>query len=89
MQIVSYFWIVMPIVMLAGCTAVRPMPLQDGSMGYAFECNGMVDSVDECYAHIARLCPQGSSIVTESASSVMTFDPFLRTLYVRCSKAAG
>jgi hypothetical protein len=77
------------ILTLAGCTTVAPMPLPDGSMGYALECNGMLDSADECYARVAGVCPQGFEIVTESRFSVMTFDPFDRTLYVRCTKSAG
>lgn len=89
MKIANGFLIAGAVVALTACTTVRPMALQDGSMGYALECNGMLETVDQCYAHISSFCPEGSHIVAESASSLRTFDPLVRTLYVQCSKPAG
>ena len=89
MKIANALLIPGTVVALAACTTIRPMPLPDGTMDYALECNAMLDTVDECYARVAELCPQGYSIVAQSQSALKTFDPFLRTMHVRCSKPAG
>ena len=89
MKIANCLLIAASALAVVACTSVRPAALPDGTMGYAFECNGMQDAVDECYARIARLCPRGFDIVAQSHSSLMTFDPFERMLYVRCRKPVG
>lgn len=87
MKIAKCFLIAVSVFGAAACTTVKQMPLPDGSIGHAFECSGMLDTINECYARVAKLCPEGFTIVAQSQSSVMAFDPFERTLCVRCSKS--
>ncbi len=75
--------------MVAACTTVRPATLPYGGTGYAFGCNGMQYTEDECYARIAGVCPAGYDIVAQTRVSVVTFDPFERILYVRCREPSG
>ena len=75
-------------VVLTACTSVRPATLPDGRAGYAFECSGMQHTEDECDARIAKLCPSGYEILSQTRVSVMTFEPFERILYVRCREKA-
>ena len=69
------------VIMLTGCTSVRESILPDGTAGYAIACN------DNCSARIAEVCPGGHQIVMTTEASVATFDPFYRSLSVRCTKA--
>ena len=71
----------------AACTSLSPGEMPAGTI--AFACSPMLDTPDECYARVVKLCPHGFTILAESRSSVMAFDPFQRTLYLRCSNGEG
>ncbi len=48
MKIANCILIGLSVIGAAACSTVRQMPLPEGSMGYAFQCSRMLETVDEC-----------------------------------------
>jgi hypothetical protein len=70
---------------ISACTTARPIELPGGGQGFMIACNGIQNTMNDCYTKAAEVCcPVGYDIVSATDESVPVLNHYARTLTVRC-----
>jgi hypothetical protein len=72
------------LLVLAACANAHPSALPGGGTGYAIGCSGIQNTMDDCYAKAAQICPAGYDVAAATQEFVPIINPFERSMYVRC-----
>ena len=57
------------LLVLVSCTTSEKVRLPDGSTGYNISCDGMVQSMGDCFAKAGELCPKGYDVYASGNES--------------------